>query len=118
MYAILLPVSIYIWKLQFDYADEVDELDVHPVSPIALMTGAISSAVQHWLSDHDVFHIRTNRWRRVLFSIYGIAQNRLIQRYASDPDAFQYNHAIGTVIGAIGYRLWYGLLHPLPGGED
>src|SRR5699024_11975082 len=64
----------------------------HPVSPSALTTGAVSSAIRHWLSDHDVCGIQTNWRRRLLFTLRWKLQNTLIQRWASDPDAFQYNY--------------------------
>lgn len=115
---ILLLFGICLWKLQFDHADEMDEIDPPSVSPTALTTGATSSAARHWLSDNDVFHIRTNRRRRALLFFYGIVQNRLVERYVSDYRSFQFNYSIGTVIGSIVYRLWYGLLHPLPGDEN
>jgi hypothetical protein len=114
---LLLPALIRLWKFQFDHADEVGGAEPHPVSPSALTTGAVSSAIGHWLSDQDIYGIRTNWRRRVLFTLRWKLQNTLIQRRASDPDVFQYNYSIGTVVGTIGYRLWYGLLHPLPGEE-
>lgn len=116
--ALLLPIFIRMWKFQFDHADEVYGAEPHPVLPRALVAGAVSRAIGHWLSDHDVCGIRTNRRRRLLFTLRWKLQNTLIQRFASDPDAFQYNYSIGTPIGTIGYRLWYGLLHPLPGEEN
>ena len=114
--ALLLLILVRIWKFQFDNADERRE--PHPVLPTALATGALSRAAGHWASDNDIAAIRTNWRRRTLFTVRWKIQNILIQRYASDPDASQYNHSIGTLIGTIGYRVWYGLLHPLPGEED
>ncbi|WP_154019879.1 hypothetical protein [Halococcus sediminicola] len=116
--ALLLPLFIGMWKFQFDHADEIDGAEPYPVSLTALSAGAVSRALGHWLSDHDVCSIRTNRRRRLLFTLRWKLQNTLIQRYASDPDAFQYNYSIGTPIGTVGYRFWYGLLHPLPGDEN
>jgi hypothetical protein len=115
---LLLPALTRLWKFQFDHADEMGGAEPHPVSPSALTTGAVSSAIGHWLSDHDVCGIRTNWRRRLLFTLRWKLQNTLIQRWTSEPDAFQYNYSIGTVAGTIGYRLWYGLLHPLPGEEE
>ena len=115
---LLLPVLIRLWKFQFDHADEIDEAEPYPVSPTALSVGAVSGITERWLSDYNVWNIRTNRWRRILLNFRWPVRNRLIQRYASDPDTFRYNYSIGTVIGIIGYRLWYGLLHPLPGEDN
>lgn len=112
---LLLFGLVRLRKFKFDYADEVDGTAPHPVSPRALTTGAVSGAIEGWLSDRDVCGIRTNWRRRLLFSLRTRLQTTLIQRYVSDPDVFEYDHAIGAAIGRIVYRLWYGLLHPLPG---
>ena len=117
MCALLLPITVCAWKFQFDHADEVDA-EPHAVSPAALITGAIGGVTGHWLSDHDVFHIRTSRRRRALFSFHRIVRSRLVKRYASEPSAFRYNYTVGELIGIIGYRIWYGLLHSLPGEDN
>ena len=115
---LLLPVLIRLWRFQFDHADEIDEAEPYPVSPTALSVGAVSGIAERWLYDHNVWNIRTNRWRRILFNVRWPVRNHLIRRYASEPGMFRHNYSIGTVIGTIGYRLWYGLLHPLPGEDD
>jgi hypothetical protein len=114
--ALLLTVLVRIWKSQFNNAGK--QREPHPVLPTALATGALNRAAGHWASDNDIAGIRTNWRRRTLFTVRWKIQNILIQRYASDPDMFQYNYNIGTLIGTIGYRVWYGLLHPLSGKED
>ncbi len=90
MSTISLPVCIYLWKLPSKYADEMEELDeIDPprLSLPALAAGAIDGTIERWLSDRDVFQIRTNRWRGILFSFRGVVQGRLIKRYASDPNS-------------------------------
>jgi hypothetical protein len=114
--ALLLPILVRIWKFQLDNAGERRE--PHPVLPIALATGALSRAAGHWASDTDIAGIRTNWRRRTLFTVRWKIRNILIQRYASDSDTFKYNYNTGTLIGTIGYRVWYGLLHPLPGEKE
>src|SRR5699024_6513766 len=118
MNLLLVSALIRLWKLQFDHSDEIDRAEPQPVLPAALAIGAMSRAVGCWLFDHDVWSIRTNWRRRLLFTFRWSVQKRFIQRYTSKPDALQYNFSIGTAVGTIGYRLWYGLLHPLPGEDN
>lgn len=72
-------------------------------------------AAYYWAYDHDFGAIRTSRWRRTLFS--GV-QSTLMSRLFSQSEGGRLSFLLGTNVGAIGYRLWYGVLRPLPGSDE
>lgn len=88
-----------------------------PVSPGEFATGVLTGATICWAHDHDVGKIRTSRRRRILAMLVWTGWQQLIRCLTPDPDTFQYNFGFGTLIGTVTYRLWYGLLHPLPGDD-
>ncbi|RJT07558.1 hypothetical protein [Halococcus sp. IIIV-5B] len=89
-----------------------------PLSPIALIFGAGTSALSVLLSDYDVCGIRTSRRRRLLFGLLWSGKDGVLARFASNPDAFRESLSIGGAVGLVAYRLWYGILHPLPGPDE
>ncbi|KTG09094.1 hypothetical protein AUR64_14955 [Haloprofundus marisrubri] len=78
-----------------------------------------SSTLYHlgylWLRDRDVGGIRTNRLRAFGFQL---AQSRLSNRLFLQSDDGEHDYLLGFALATIGYRLWYGVLRPLPGSED
>lgn len=88
-----------------------------PIRPSAVALGAIWGVTYLWGYDRDVAGIRTNRKRRILVQLGSEAALRIARRSLSESLATSYNHLLGTLAGSIAYRLWYGLLRPLPGTE-
>jgi hypothetical protein len=88
-----------------------------PLSPGELATGALTGAILCYVHDCDVGNVRTSRRRRVLVSFVRIGLRRVVQRLFPDSDTFRQNFGFGELLGTTGYRLWYGLLHPLPGDD-
>ena len=101
-----------------EYADEVDEDGPVPLSPSGIAIGAVMSLVTTWLSDLDVLAVRTNRRRRILFELVRSGQGGVFARFTSTPESFEVSYGLGSVCGLVVYRLWFGLLHPLPGPES
>jgi hypothetical protein len=101
-----------------EHADEIDEDGPAPLSPKGVAIGAAMSLVTTWLSDRDVLEVRTNRRRRILFELVRGGQSGVFARFASSPKSFEVSYGLGSLCGLVVYRLWYGLLHPLPGPES
>lgn len=111
----LLLFVLWLWKFMWDNKEEWD--DPIPVSPVGLILGALSGGLYIWGRDRNVAQIRTNLRRRAVAESVWQGWQRLVPRLSSDARTTQYNFAVGTVVGSVGYRIWYGLLHPLPGDE-
>lgn len=105
-------------KSRYDHTNEVGGNEPEPLSLGGVATGAATSIVSVWLSDHDVWKIRTNRCRRLLFGLVWNGSNRIIGRLTSNPDSFRESHSLGGAVGLVAYCLWYGILHPLPGSSE
>ncbi|EMA38558.1 hypothetical protein [Halococcus hamelinensis] len=105
-------------KFVAEHADEIDEDGPAPLSPKGVAIGAAMSLVTTWLSDRDVLEVRTNRRRRILFELVRGGQSRVFSRFASTSESFEVSYGLGSVCGLVVYRLWYGLLNPLPGPES
>lgn len=92
-----------------------DDYDGPPkVSPKGLVAGTLYEFGYHAARDRDVGRIRTNKYRGFALGICsGLAQRRLI----SDEE-FRYGFDTGGLVGTVLYRLWYGVLRPVPGGEE
>ncbi len=112
MAAIGLFVQLYLWKSLWDDVEEWDE-PVH-ASVSGLIAGALYGSGYLWVHDRDVGNIRTNRRRGLLISV---CSQRVRRRIFPRTKEFRSNFGVGTLIGTIGYRLWYGLFHPLPNGD-
>jgi hypothetical protein len=86
-----------------------------PLAPRWLVVGAVYRIGYNWAYDCDLGAIRTKRWRRGLLvtaiftlALLGTRRSSVAIRSAS----------MGATTGRLGYRFWYGVLHPLPGPND
>jgi hypothetical protein len=98
---------------QYLYQERSPEEDGESVSlaPWWLVVGGVFQLTYSWAYDHDFGAIRTNRWRRGLFGLGTFALG--LVAFSRSP-IVGHNVTMGSGIGRIGYRLWYGVLHPLP----
>jgi hypothetical protein len=106
-------VQICLWRQLLDDGEEWDE-PTHP-SAYGLAAGALYRSADRWIHDRDVGEVRTNPYRGVLF---GIRETRSERQLVPQDEEFQDNFGIGKTVGMVGYRLWYGLLRPLPGPDE
>ena len=104
-----------MWDNEDRWRDD-DSIDPPPaLSTSEMAVGAVEQVAYHWAHDGDIWGIRSSRRRRYLFSAARmLAQRRLLSRDEAD----QYSRGVGGMVGVIAYRLWYGLLRPLPGDAD
>ena len=75
----------------------------------------MSQTAYCWGYDRNLGAIRTNYWRRGLFTI---VVSGLGLSVVPRSEAVWRNLSIGGSIGRLGYRLWYGVLHPLPAPDE
>ena len=108
---------LFLRKITADLPEDEEIEPNQPLSPGVLALGTGTSVLAGLLSDHDVCGIRTSRRRRFLFTFLWSGKDRVLARFASNPDAFRESLAIGETAGLVVYRLWYGILHPLPGPD-
>ncbi|EMA49460.1 MULTISPECIES: hypothetical protein [Halococcus] len=83
--------------------------------PQWFLAGVGYQAAYYWAYDHDFGAIRTSRWRRTLFS--GV-QSTLMSKLFSLSEGGRLSFLFGGNVGAVVYRLWYGVLRPLPGSDE
>lgn len=109
----LLPFRVLEWRQATD-----DDGKPIPLDSRWLVAGMGYRIAYNWAYDHDYSDIRTNLWRRALLLapefIFGLL---LVSRRVPSSETVHYNFSTGYNIGRIGYRLWYGILRPLPGTD-
>ena len=105
-----------LWFRHFRYksSEKAPANRLEPLSALGMISGAATSVASIWLSDHDVWKVRTNRGHRFLFSLIRFGLRRYVGQYTSDSIDYKESHNLGTALGIVVYRLWYGLLRPLP----
>lgn len=89
-----------------------------PVSLSGVTVGMLSQGSRLWLWDNDVAGVRTNRGRRLLHQLAWSGWQLVVRRSVLDSRVAGYDFHLGRLIGTMVYRLWYGLLRPLPGSDD
>lgn len=87
----------------------------HGIAPGWFLVGAVTQVAYTWGHDHDIGAMGTNRLRRALVvAIWVVVTSRLFPRPADYWDSY----ALGGSLGQLCYRLWYGVLRPVPGDGD
>lgn len=104
-----LPSHLSRWRTAEQDGDAV------PLALRWLLVGSVGQTIYYWAHDHDLGDIRTNYWRRSL--LWGIGGGLLMNAYHRSKTV-RHNVVIGGNIASIGYRLWYGVLHPLPDADE
>lgn len=112
----VVTLGVEIWRRRF-LRRHGEDGDLTPLSPSGVAAGALSRVVHLSLYDRDVWRIRTSRRRGFLFGLGAFALARALRRRRSDPEAFDHGRLVETGVGTVCYRLWYGLLRPLPGSD-
>ena len=80
--------------------------------PEWLVVGGTYQVLYCMAYDRDLGGIRRSRWRRVLLRV-------LLQLGLQTAEwSVRRNVTLGQSAGNIGYRLWYGVLRPLPGTDE
>ncbi len=109
---LLLPIMYrYVYRWRRALGDD-ESLSIVPQWFIA---GVGYQAAYYWAYDHDFGAIRTSRWRRALLS--GI-QSALVLKVIPQSGGESHSFSIGGSVGATAYRLWYGVLRPLPDSDE
>jgi len=86
-----------------------------PLASRWVLVGTVYQLAYCWAFDHDVGALRTNLWRRALFVV---VTTPIVFLWFSRSPAVVQNISMGGGFARIGYRLWYGVLHPLPGTDE
>jgi hypothetical protein len=100
-----LLLQVYQWRRRGDDGESLSFVSRW------LLAGVVSQTVYCWAYDRNLGAIRTKRWRRGLLAmgLSGLCFRTLPQR-----ETMWRNISIGGSLGHIGYRLWYGVIRPLP----
>lgn len=104
-------------NFRYEHSDEAPVNRLEPFSPVSVLTGAATSIAIVWCSDTDVLGVRTNRRRRLLFGVGRSGAGRILKRFAPGSSEYNDSYNLGTALGIVVYRFWYGILHPLPGDD-
>ena len=108
--AVGLVVELLLWQRLLENVEEWDD-PVHASLPV-LAAGALYGGAQLWIRDRDVWGVRTNSYHGI---VVAVCRWSIKRRSVPDTREVSANFGIGKMIGMVGYRLWYGLLRPLPG---
>jgi hypothetical protein len=91
------------------------------VRPEWLVAGGAYEMLSCWAYDTDFRGTRTSRLRRGLLaavrSLFGLGLALGVRSF-SDSQTARQDFSLGRSCGHVGYRLWYGVLRPLPGTDD
>ncbi|AEH38680.1 hypothetical protein [Halopiger xanaduensis] len=101
-------------RLEDDSDDGDDDRSIR-LDPGWVLAGAISSVGWTYAYDVDAFGLRESAKRRVALTACWSAVSR---RYLSDDVSRTYSHTVGTGVGTLCYRTWFGLVRPRPGSRD
>lgn len=113
---LLLPFRVLEW---LGYQSSHDDNESIPLVPRWLVVGIGYRIAYNWAYDHDYGSIRTSLRRRALLSVPELIFGLLLaSRKLPRSKAVLRNFSTGVYIGRISYRLWYGILHPLPGADE
>ena len=77
-----------------------------------LLLGIIQQLVASWVHDRDYWRLRTNYWRRLYTFVGGVL---LFLKFLDSLTGVERESlSLGIAVGGALYRLWYGVLYPLP----
>jgi len=74
--------------------------------------GFTSQVILGWAHDRDYSETRTNNWRR--FSVSAILFALALKLIDSIAEDERESLLLGSAIGTVLYRFWYGVFNPLP----
>ena len=102
-----------LWLRHFRYksSEKAPAKRLEPLSALGMISGAATSVALIWLSDRDVWKVRTNRGRRLLFSLTRFGLRRYVGQYTPDSMGYKESHNLGTALGLVVYRFWFGIFH-------
>ncbi len=80
----------------------------------AFAIGAGQTLIVSWLSDYDIWNVRTNRWRGYGLGLTQQGLQRLLIRQSNDQLATANQFGVGSLFAKAIYRFWYGVLREPP----
>lgn len=91
--------------------DEPSHLDIR-----YFVFGFTYQIVHGWTRDRNYWKIRTSYWRR--FATFVALVAVFLKLMISITDSERESLVLGSSIGTVLYRLWYGVLYPLPSTNE
>ncbi|RKD95232.1 hypothetical protein [Halopiger aswanensis] len=86
------------------------------LDPEWALVGAASSVGWTYAYDIDALGLRRSAKRRLaLTACWTLFSRRFLPNDVSNDVSRTYSHTVGTGIGALCYRFWFGLVRPRPG---
>jgi hypothetical protein len=76
------------------------------------LLGLLEQIALEWVHDRNYWRLRTNYWRRSYTFVVGVLLS--LKWFSSITEAERESFSLGIAVGGVLYRLWYGVLHPLP----
>lgn len=107
-----LSFLVFVRRVQ-RAATEMDDnaSEPDPFSVRRAVLGALSAIGITYIDDRDIAGVRSRFGRRIGFSFGWTA---LQQRLGSNDPAGSWSFALGHVVGRIAYRIWFGIVRPIP----
>ncbi|WP_128478761.1 hypothetical protein [Halorussus pelagicus] len=105
---VMLLALFPLWRR----ASEDDE--ALSVSPSDIAAGGVGQFVRYWARDRDVAGIRSRRSRWFLAHLAWSGWGFAVRRRSDDSENASKNFHVGALAATTAYRLWYGVLNPLP----
>lgn len=103
---------VFVRRVQ-QAATEVDDdtQEPNPLSVRRAVLGTLSAIGITYMDDRDIAGVRSRFGRRIGFTL---GQAALRRRFGSTDPAGSVSFAFGYVLGGIAYRIWFGVVRPIP----
>lgn len=98
-----------VQRATIELDDDTQEPD--PFSVQRAVLGALSAIGIAYIDDHDVAGVRSEFGRQIGFTFGWAALQR---RFGSNDPAGPLSFAFGYALGGIAYRIWFGIVRPIP----
>lgn len=107
----LTTITTEYWLLQYrkEQSELFDDDFETAFSATDLLFGCLSAICFAYLDDRDVAGVRRNCRRRLGFMLGWTALNLRL-----GPTSPSWSLGIGSALGTIYYRIWFGIIRPIP----
>jgi len=86
-------------------------VSVDTIQPLGVLVGGLWAVVFRLCSDRNVWSLRSSKLRRIL-ARQSLSGYWVLRNPTGTKSRMTVSFSLGSLIGTVGYRLWYGVLNP------